>query len=598
METVANCATRLRFVLKDKDKANVEAVRAVPGVVTTAEGAGQFQVVIGNEVPEVYAALASFTRFGGDAAASAAEDAPKGNLFNRFITLISSIFTPLLWAMAGTGLLKALIAAAAQFGWLNPESSTYAVLYALSDGFIYFLPIALAISAARYFKAEQFTAMAIAAALVYPTITEMVGAEGLTFMGIPMTMISYVSSVIPILIIVWVQSWMERYLYKWLPAAVRRFLTPMIVVLVLVPLTFLVIGPIANIASGGIAAGINWVFEVAPWLGGALLGALWQVLVIFGLHWGFVPLFVLELEETGMIQILAPLFAAVLGMAGAILGVWVRTKNKKLRELAAPATLSAFLAGITEPGIYGVTLPLKRPFGFALVGGAVGGAIIGAGKVSSNAFVLPSGLAIPALLGHGNTVLAFVGIAAAILTAFLLTVIVGFKDPVEDAQIPAEAKDLEVLSPLDGTAVALSEVPDAAFAGGAMGAGVAIEPQSGVVFAPFDATVIVAFPTGHAVGLRAADGTELLIHAGLDTVNLKGEHFNLKVQRGQEVRAGDVLLEFDIDAVREAGYPVITPVIVTNTAKHPVLGEPATGPVAHGDPLFYVGAAELAIADK
>ena len=597
VQALTHCATRLRFVLKDQDKADATKVRAVPGVITTAVGGGQFQVVVGNEVPEVFAAMGTISKFGGSGDASEpAEDAPKGNLLNRFIKMISAIFTPLIWALAGTGLLKAFIAASAQFGWIDTESSTYTVLYALSDSFIYFLPMGLAITAARYFNANQFTALAMAGALVYPSIIELNGVEGLTFFGIPMVMVSYVSSVIPIIIMVWLQSWMEKYLYKWLPAAIRRFTTPMIILLVLVPLTFLAIGPVSSFLSGAIADGIGWVFAVVPWLGGALLGGLWQVLVIFGLHWGFIPFFSLELQETGIITILAPLFAAVLAMAGAIAGVWVRTKNKKLRELAAPATLSGFLAGITEPGIYGVTLPLKRPFAFALVGGAVGGAIIAIGGGASNAFVLPSGLAIPALLGHGNIAMTLIGIVSAILIAFLLTVLVGFKDPAEDAEAPAEGKDLSVLSPLDGTVMPLADIPDAAFAGGAMGKGVGIDPRTGVLFAPFDATVIVAFPTAHAIGLRAADGTELLLHIGLDTVELKGQHFDLKVKRGQEVAAGDVLVEFDIEAIRAAGYSMVTPVIITNSAKHVIVGEPATGPINHGDPLFYAEAVQPAVA--
>ncbi len=598
VQSVVHCATRLRFVLKDQDKAQTEKIRAIPGVVTTALGGGQYQVVIGNEVPEVFQAMGEISKFGGTADSTAAEDSPKGNIFNRFIKMISSLFQPFVWPLAGTGLLKAFLLAATQFGWLSDETSTYAVLYALSDAFLYFLPLALAITAAKYFKAEQFTSLAIAGALVYPTMTALVGEPDLTLFGMPLTMISYVSSVIPIVIIVWLQSWMERYLYKWLPAAIRRFVTPMIVVLILVPLTFLVIGPIANILSGAIADGINWIFEMAPWAGGALLGGLWQVLVIFELHWGFVPFFTLELQETGMVFILAPLFAAVLGMAGALLGVWVRTRNKKLRELAAPATLSAFLAGITEPGIYGIALPLKRPFAFAITGGVIGGAIIGAGQVAANSFVFPSVLSIPALLEHGSTAMAIIGIIVAILVAFLLTVIVGFKDPEEDTKIPAEGSDLEVLSPLDGTVVPLEEVPDATFAGGALGQGVGIDPKNGVLFAPFAGSVMVAFPTGHAFGLRAEDGTEMLIHVGIDTVNLKGQHFDVKVKKGDQVEVGDILLEFDAEAIREAGYSLVTPVIITNSAKHPLTGATATGAVAHGDPLYYVGAVEPELSNK
>jgi beta-glucoside PTS system EIICBA component len=599
VSSLVHCMTRLRFVLKDESKADAAALKAVPGVITTAQAGGQYQVVIGNDVPEVFAAIGKISRFGGSSgSAEPAEDGPRGNLFNRFIKMISSIFTPVLWALAGTGLLKAFLAAAVTFGWIDPTTSTYVVLNALSDAFINFLPLALAISAARYFKAAEFTSLAIAGALLYPSITALVGAPDLTFFGIPFTMVSYVSSVIPIIIIVWLQSHAEAFLYAKLPAAVRRFVTPMIIVLVGVPLVFVVIGPLSSILSGWISAGIGWLFANLPWAGGALMGGLWQVFVIFGLHWGLVPLFQFEFQETGQILLIAPVFAAVLAQAAAVAGVWARTRNRNLRSLAAPATLSGFLAGVTEPAIYGINLPLKRPFAFGIVGGVVGGAIMSLGGIFSTSFVVPSGLALPALLGNGNMVMLAIGLAAAILIPFLLTVLVGFKDPAEDAVVPAEANDLQVLSPVDGVAVPLSEVPDAAFAEGGMGAGVAVRPTSGAVYAPFDGVVVAAFPTGHAVGLRAEDGAEVLIHVGIDTVKLGGAHFRLQVSTGQRVTAGDLLLEFDAAAIEAAGYDLITPVIVTNADEYPSVGSPASGPISHGEPLFFAVAVEPAAASR
>ncbi|MDL5351862.1 beta-glucoside-specific PTS transporter subunit IIABC [Microbacterium sp. zg-YB36] len=596
VQSVVHCATRLRFVLKDEAKADTAAIKATPGVITTAQAGGQYQVVIGNDVPEVFAELGKISKLGGGG--TPAQDAPRGNLLNRFISMISAIFTPLLWALAGTGLLKAFLAAAVTFGWIDTATSTYTVLNALSDAFINFLPLALAFTAARYFKASEFTSFAIAAALLYPTITPLVGAADLTFFGIPFTMVNYVSSVIPIIIVVWLQSHAEKFLYAKLPSAVRRFVTPMIIVLIAVPLVFVVIGPISAILSGWIGTSIGWVFATVPWLGGALMGGLWQVFVIFGLHWGLVPLFSLEYQTTGQILLTAPVFAAVLAQAAAVAGVWVRTRNKRLKSLAAPATLSGFLAGITEPAIYGINLPLKRPFAFGIVGGVLGGALMSAGGVFSTSFVVPSGLALPALFGNGSMVLLAIGLGVAIIVPFLLTVIVGFKDPEEDAVIPAESTDVAVLSPLDGTAVPLSQVPDAAFAEGGLGQGVAVIPRSGAVYAPFDAVVVAAFPTGHAVGLRHDDGAELLIHIGIDTVKLGGQHFSLKVTSGQEVKAGDLLVEFDLDAIAAAGYDLTTPVVVTNADLYPTVGTPATGPIAHGDPLFFAIAEQPALAAK
>jgi len=594
VQSLVHCATRLRFVIRDDAKVDKAAVKATPGVIATAEAGGQYQVVIGNEVPEVFAEITKISKLGGTSASDgrAAQNGPKGNLVNRFIAMISAIFTPLVWALAGTGLLKAFLAAAVTFAWIDNTTTTYTILNALSDAFINFLPLALAITAAKYFTANQFTSLAIAGSFVYPSIVALNGVPDITFFGIPVTMVSYVSSVIPIIVIVWLQSHGERFLYAALPAAIRRFVTPMIMVIVLVPLTFLVIGPLSNLISTGLAGGIGWVFTVVPWLGGAIMGGLWQVFVIFGLHWGFVPLMTAELQSTGLIYITAPLFAAVLAQAAAVAGVWVRTRNSNLKSLAAPATLSGFLAGITEPAIYGVNLPLKRPFVFGIVGGVLGGALISAGGVAANAFVLPSLLALPALFGTGNTVMLILGLLVAIIVPFGLTVILGFKDPANETAAVAQGSDLEVLSPLDGTAVALSAVPDAVFAGGDLGKGVAIIPRVGALYAPFDALVVAAFPTGHAIGLQHADGADVLIHVGIDTVKLGGKYFSLKVEKGQQVKAGDLLLEFDINAITAAGYDITTPVIITNPKKYPTIGSPAAGPVAHGDPLF------LAIAEE
>lgn len=595
VQSLVHCMTRLRFVLRDGSKVDDAAVRRLPGVITTATAGGQYQVVIGNDVAEVYEAIVGSSRLSG-AAAPAAEAPPekKQNLLNRAIAMISALFAPIVWALAGTGLLKAFLTVAATFGWIDTETSTYVILNALSDAFIYFLPIALAITASKYFRADQFTSLAIAGALVYPSISALAGQEGLTFLGIPVTMMSYASSVIPIIIAVWVQSWLERWLHSWIPAAVRRFLTPMIVVLLLVPAIFLAIGPVSNIVSVALADGIGWLFDVAPWLGGALIGGLWQVFVIFGLHWGFQPLLILEFSQTGQIILAAPTYAAALSQAAAVLGVWIRTRNRRLKSLAGPATLSGFLAGITEPAIYGVNLPLKRPFIFGVIGATVGGALIAAGGVAATAYAVPSGLALPALFTVGNTVMLILGLAAAVLIPLVLTLTIGFVDPVDDdaADIDDdETPDAAVLSPLDGIVVPLREVPDPAFGEGGLGDGVAIRPSGNVVYAPFDGVVVAAFPTGHAVGLRHPSGAEVLIHVGIDTVRLAGEHFTLRVEGGQQVRAGDVLVEFDAAQITAAGYDLITPVVVTNGEEFPTLADVADGNIGHGDPLFLAVAA-------
>jgi PTS system beta-glucosides-specific IIC component len=595
VQSLVHCATRLRFVVRDDSKVDKTAVKAAPGVIATAEAGGQYQVVIGNEVPEVYAAITAISRLGGESSNrtdGATQNAPQGNIFNRFIAMIAAIFTPLVWALAGTGLLKAFLAAAVTFAWIDPATTTYTILNALSDAFINFLPLAIAVTAAKYFNASQFTSIAMAGALVYPSITALNGVEDVTFFGIPVTIVNYVSSVIPVIVIVWIQSHMERFLYAKLHSSIRRFVTPMIVIIILVPLTFLVIGPLSNLISVGLAGGISWTFSVVPWLGGALMGGLWQVFVIFGLHWAFIPLFTVEFQNTGLIYILAPIFAAVLAQAAAAAGVWVKAKDKNLRSLAAPATLSGFIAGVTEPAIYGVNLPLKRPFVYGIIGGVIGGAIISAGGVASSAFALASLLALPALFGTGSTFMLVLGLVVAVAVPFVLTITLGFKEPAHEAKAVAEGNDLVVLSPLDGTVVPLADVSDTVFASGALGAGIAIVPRSGALYAPFDSLVVAAFPTGHALGLQHADGAEVLIHVGFDTVKLAGKHFSLKVESGQRVSAGDLLIEFDAEAIAAEGYDLTTPIVVTNGDLYPTVSGLASGVVAHGDALFTAVAAE------
>ncbi|MDF2666503.1 MAG: phosphotransferase system component, glucose/maltose/N-acetylglucosamine-specific [Microbacterium sp.] len=458
--------------------------------------------------------------------------------------MISAIFTPILWALAGTGLLKAFVAAAVTFGWLDATSSTYVILNALSDALINFLPMALAITAGRYFKASEFTSFAIAGALVYPSIVALNGQPDITFFGIPVTMVSYVSSVIPIIVIVWLQSYAERFLLKVLPGAVKRFLTPMIVVALAVPLVFLAIGPLSSLIGGGLASAIGWVFQTVPWLGGAIMGGLWQVFVIFGLHWGLVPLFQLELQTTGARAFAQqePPFARRPGDP-----VGLPRRHHRARDLRHQPAAQA-------------PLRLRHRRRCARWRAHRDGRGLLEGLRRALRSRAPRAAR---QRQHGH------------------------------ARHRSRGRDHRPVPPHghrrvrgSRTVVPLSEVPDAAFADASLGKGVAIRPTSGAVYAPFDGTVVAAFPTGHAIGLRGVDGVELLIHVGLDTVKLGGEHFSLKVQSGTEVKAGDLLLEFDGDAIEKAGYNLITPVIVTNGDLYPDVADAASGPLSHGETLF------------
>jgi len=443
--SLTHCATRLRFKLKDGNKADKAAVERLAGVITVMEAGGQFQVVVGNNVPIVYAEIGQISKLTADGA-DAGGGKEEGNLLNRFIALISSIFQPLLWPLAGAGLLKAFLAMGTQFGWLDAASTTYTILNAAADGLFMFLPIFLAVNAAKRFKVNQFTSMAIAAALCYPAITALVSSpDPVTFFGIPVAMVTYTSSVIPIIVAVWLQSYLEHWLNKVLPSWLRNFTTPLLVLLIMVPLTLLTVGPVTSFAATSISTGIAWLFTTAPWLAGALMGGFWQVFVLFGLHWGFVPFMVNDYATIGYSLLAGPLPAAVLAQAAATLAVLFKTKNVSLKELSGPAALSGFVAGITEPAIYGVTLRLKKPFYYGIAGGVVGGAIAAYGGSASSAFVFPSLLGLAAYMQVGSFALQLVGTGVAIAIAFTLTMVFGFDD------IPNEAaKEAELIPAMPG----------------------------------------------------------------------------------------------------------------------------------------------------
>jgi PTS system beta-glucosides-specific IIC component len=619
VKSLEHCATRLRFTLVDPARADTAQVESLPGVIAVVDKGGQYQVVIGNRVGDVYTAIG---RLSDITAGDSAGPGPSGNLFTRAVELVTSIFTPLLWILASTGLLKALLASAAKIWPSFENTTTYAILFTAGDAIFQFLPVLLAVTAAKRFRANQFTSLAIAGALVYSaTIGVLPGPDGaslslkaftdgggeLHFLGIPVVMATYLSSVIPVILAVYAQSRLEHLLERVLPDAVRNFLTPLTVMVVIVPLTFLVIGPLADWVGSGLSDGVDWLWALSPAVGGAVVGGFWQVFVIFGVHWGFIPLMVQDLSTSGVIELLAPIFPAVLAQGGATFAVFLKTRNRALKGVAGPATVSTLLAGITEPAIYGVTLRLKKPFVLACIAGAVGGAIAGASGSAPNAFVLAGGLTLSAAVGVGNFAVLLIGCAVAVVLAFALTYFAGFKDVPESA-VPAQAADrnetpradtgtegsgtatlvrtatLEITTPVAGTVVALADLPDKVFASGVVGQGVGVVPAEGQVRSPLDATVVTAMP--HAYGLRTDDGVELLVHVGIDTVRLDGEHFRPVAAEGTRVREGEVLAEFDPEAIRAAGYDPVTVVVVTAPAGYGTVEVTASGDVRADDRLL------------
>lgn len=607
--SLVHCATRLRFVLKDDAKADKATLEKTEGIIAVKENGGQFQVVIGNTVPEVYSAIGKVSNILDDGDSKEKKGKSIKGL-GGIIDVISSIFAPLLGVMAGAGILKGLLLIATNAGWLATTDTSYIILYAAADSLFYFLPLLLAVTTSRKFQGNTFVALTIAGALIYPTIITLKNEGTPTdFFGIPVVLMSYSSTVIPIIISVIVMSFLERWLNKVIHQSVKNFITPLLLLVIMVPLTLIAFGPFGVYVGNAIASALVAAFGFSPLLAGAVMGAGWQLFVIFGVHWGLVPIFINNVAVHGRDGIKPAATASVFAQTGAAFGVMLRTKNKKLRTLAGSSTLTA-LFGITEPAIYGVTLPLKRPFIAGIIGGAIGGAIIGQAGTQAFASGAPGLLTLPIFYGPGGQGFPglIIGIVVSFIVSAVLTYIMGFKDPVEEEAAKGEtanksassaqastltaAADQLVLSPIQGTIVDLAEVPDPAFSSGAMGQGVAIEPSVGRVVAPFDGTVTVAFKKKHALAVVSDSGAEILVHVGVDTVKLDGQHFVSHIKEGDRVKAGDLLLEFDIAQIKAAGYHTITPIIVTNSANYEQVLPASTGEVQTQEPLLSLHASK------
>ncbi len=644
--SVVHCTTRLRFKLKDEKKANDDALKDTDGVVTVVKAGGQYQVVIGNEVADVYEAVLKEGGFsGGGQVADDDLDDSNMSLMDKAIDLISGIFTPILGPMAAAGMIKGLTAMCASFGWLAKTSGTYEVLYAIGDGFFYFLPLILAITSAKKFKVDRFTAITIGAAMCYPAMVAMNSSKKVlfdlfngtflhsqvhaTFLGIPIISMNYTSTVIPIILAVWFASVVEKWCKKWIPTVVKTFLVPFVTLLIVVPLTFLIIGPLATWIGNALAAITSAVYNFSPVLAGILLGGFWQVFVIFGVHWGFVAVMMSNIAALGYDPILGLSLGASFAQIGVVLAILLQTKDQKLKGIALPAFLSGIF-GVTEPAIYGVTLPRKKPFVLSCIAAGIGGGLIGFFGTKMymmggmGVFVIPA--AIGPKTGVDMSVYGLmIAMAVSFVLGFILQMVLG-KKSVDQAYDEKQAKTVqevanqadtiakaapslastsdlnvstELVSPLAGELLPLSEVKDEVFSSGAMGEGVAVEPSEGVLHAPADGKVVMTFPTGHAIGMKTSDGAEILMHIGMDTVNLQGHGFETLVAKGDEVKAGDELVKFDIDAIHAKGYVVTTPIVVTNSKDYEKITVVSQGKVKVGQEILDLeGASETEAASS
>lgn len=594
ISSLTHCFTRLRFVLKDKSKANKEVISNLEGVIQVVEASGQFQIVLGNKVEKIYDELMPMV---GELEETNNDNGEKIGIGTKILNTVAAIFTPTVPAIAASGMLKGILAVAALIG-LNMYGvdiktyNTYIILNAASDALFYFMPIILARSAAKVFKTNDYIAMILGATLCYPAIVDlMTGENPVTLFGIGITQANYVSSVVPIIIAVFVLAYVEGFVKKIMPEVLKVIMVPTLSLLVMVPATLMIFGPI-GIYFGNV---VNWAYYyimgLSPILLGAFIGGIWYVLVIFGAHRAIIPIGINDVAKTGRQNLLAFAGAANFSQAGAALGVFLKTKNKNLKTVAASATVTA-LFGITEPAIYGANLRLKKPMIYAVISGALGGALMGWGGSYGNAFANQGVLTIPVYAEAGTK--AFVCYLLGCLIAFggacIMTVVLGFKDlPEENAKkvqetltdavkeainddLVFEDSDLVVDSPVEGRTISLADVPDEVFASGAMGKGIAVYPSKGEIVAPMDATVSVLYPTMHAIGLTLDNGVEMLIHIGIDTVNLDGKFFEKHANVGEHLTKGQRIVSFDMQGIEAAGYDLTTSVIITNSNNYVAIG--------------------------
>lgn len=566
--SLVHCATRLRFKLKDKTKANKQKLEQLNGVITVVESSGQYQVVIGNAVGDVYKTIINISGLSTEASDEESVDEKK-SFVSVAIDIISAIFTPMLSVMCGSGILKGLLMLFTTMGWLSETDGTYRILYAACDSVFYYLPIILAFTAAKKFKANQFIAVAIAGALVYPDMSAMFSAgEAVKFLGIPVVLMSYSSTVVPIILSVFVLAKFEQFLNKKLPVVCKNFITPTLCLAVIVPITFLVFGPVGNTVGNALASAYSFMYNLNPTIAGGILGALWPIFIIFGVHWGFVPIVTNNLAVYGRDTLFTITGPVNFAQAGASFGVFLKTKDKNVKAVSGSAALSG-LFGITEPAIYGVTLKYKKPFVMASIGSGIAGAIVGYAGTGASGFVGCSILTLPAYIGKGFG-LFLVACALAFLVSAIGTYLFGYSDELlvkegDSSKVTLKSESgLEVTSPVNGTIMMLSDVKDEAFSSEALGKGIAIVPNEGKLYSPIDGIVEAVFPTGHAIGLKATNGAEVLIHIGFNTVDLGGKYFDTKVKNGQSVKKGELLVAFDIDKIKNEGYDVTTPILITN----------------------------------
>lgn len=586
---VTNCMTRLRFVLKDDSIPDKDKVAGIKGVKGVMNQGGQYQVIIGTHVSEVVKDVRREAQISGEGSINK-EDMKlikKDSLWNRFFKTISGCIMPMLGPMIAGGIIKGILVILVTAGILTKTDGTYLVLYAAGDAILYFMPVIVGFTCGKVFDCNPYVTAVIGAAFLYPDLVSAVSAEGgITFLKIPVAAASYTNTFLPIVLASFVASKLEKLAKKFIPSMLQLMLVTTFVLAVTVPLSWIVIGPVMNTVSSWLSKGVFGIFGMSPLLGGTLLGAFWQLVVLLGLHAAFIPILMNNLFSQGYDPVNAVLGLTVWALAGVTLGYALKNKDPEKRGIGFGSLASA-LCGVTEPAIYSIALPNFKLFVCAWIGGGISGGILGAlgGKMYTMA---GDGLfRIPAMINPEGLDISFYGFIICALISFAVSAVLAFimaDSGVEEAEQVAEQMDTDmnnhvleenkmisdnketiIYAPVSGKVICREDIPDETFASGIMGEGVGIKPEEEIIVAPFDGEITSVVDTGHAVGLTSSDGVELLIHVGVDTVKMQGDGFQVFVTEGQKVKTGEKLLKFDRDKIRKAGYSDTTAVLVTNS---------------------------------
>ena len=595
---LVHCMTRLRFNLKDESIVDDEAVKKTKGVMGVMKKGGQYQIIIGNDVGYVYEELNKLGKFSNQVPKKKENSTEKKNILTMLMDTISGIMTPVIPAIIGAAMIKVLLTLLPMIGVLNTSGDTYQLLTVIGDGAFFFMPVLIAVSASKKFGTNVYYAASITLIMLHPNFISMMTTahdanETIRFLGlIPVTYATYSYSVIPIILAVWSLKYVEKFVDKITPVITKNFLKPMLVVLIEAPIALIILGPLGAICGNVLSDVVYFIHDKLGFIAVGLVAGIYPFVVMAGMHHAFTPIKLGMIATTGYENFICiGELCSNMAQGAASLAVAIKSKNKDFKQIAGSSAFSALLAGITEPALYGVTLRLKRPMLGACIGAVAGGLFGGFFQLKCFGIATPAIVTIVQYVEESrpmSLLIAALTILITVIVAFIATMLIGFEDVVDEddeeeyfEEVKEEpeltdGEEITVLNPLAGEIVSLNQVKDATFSQEILGKGVAVVPAEGVVYAPFDGKVDMMFETGHAVGLTSDKGVELLIHVGIDTVNLKGQYFHPMKKTGDEVKKGDVLLTFEKEKI-EQEYDLMTPVIISNTNRYQEIKAVKTG---------------------